>query len=390
MRQRHLLLFLLLALWSNPVLGQGFREAEMEFSRGKLLYEMRDYSRAAESLGKAWSIVPDNKYLPLLALSHQALGNSEKALVFGEMYLERLSGEPDPDVASMVGELRDTFARGKARFVVDVVPTGGMLKLLPEGGKPSEEVVTTTPHIRYLPEGDWSIEYAKVGFQAQKQKVSLGSGEPVAVRVELAREKGKAEVRIVANVEGARVRMDGVEVGTVPFKALVEGGDHLFQVWAPDHIEWTGVVDAVPGKVVDVAANLAKAQGRVPEFPRYDLTVEGGGGPSMSVFGWVIMGLGVAGGGVAGYFFYDMYATNDELVLLPEGDPGIPALEQKVYDNWLYGMISGGAAGALVLGGLLMVLLDDGDEDEPAAIELLTMQPLGIPGGFGVDASWVF
>lgn len=381
-------LTLALGVLTGPAQAQGFREAEMEYQRGRLLLEMRDFSKAAESVLKAYRMIPETRYLPALALSFQGLGDNERALVYGEMYLDRQLESPDEEVVKLVADLRDGFARGKGKVVLDVAPLGGTL-VLQGGGSAMETMVDAGPVVRYLPQGDWKVGYRKEGFVPTEVTVTLNA-EPQSVRVDLARMSGKSEVRIQGNVQGAKVRMDGVEVGSVPFKAKVESGDHLFQVWAPDHVEWTGVVDAVPGKVVEVTANLVRAQGKVVDFPRYDLAVEGEGGVSMSLFGWIVMGLGVGAGGAAGYFFYDMYATNDELILLPDGDPKIPELDQKVRDDWLYGVISGGAAGALVVGGLLMVLLDSDDEDAPAGMELLTLQPWSLPGGGGLNAVWVF
>ncbi len=369
--------------------AQGQREAEMEYQRGLLLFEMKNHAQASESILKAWNIVPENRYLPALALSFAGVGDAEKALVFGEIYLERQVETPDEDVVKLVSDLREGFAKGKGRLTLDVAPLGGKLVLVTGSGTAQEARVDVGPVIRYLPVGDWKIAYAKEGFVATDLTLTV-SAEPQVVRVDLARMTGKSEVRIQGNVAGAKVRMDGQEVGTVPFKARVESGDHLFQVWAPDHVEWTGVVDAVPGKVIEVTANLVRAQGRVVDFPRYDLAVEGDGGVSLSLFGWITMGLGVAAGGAAGYFFYDMYATNDQLVALPNGDPQITVLDQKVQDDWLYAVISSGAAGALVAGGLLMVLLDGDDQDEPAGMELLAVQPWTVPGGGGFNAAWVF
>lgn len=385
--------FLLVALWLVPAQAQGFREAEMEFARGRLLFEMRDHSRAVESIQKAWRMVPDNRYLPMLALSYKGLGDEEQALVYGELYLERQTQAPDEDVVRMVEELRGTFARGKGRISLDLAPLGGKLSLKTADGQVAESLVEYGPVVRYLPAGDLKVTYTKEGFSPLDLTLSVNTSEPVSARMDLARITGKSEVRLNSNVAGAKVRMDGVDVGSVPFKALVESGDHLFQVWTPDYIEWTGVVDAVPGKVVEISANLVRAQGTVPQFPRYDLAVEGDSSVSLSLFGWITMGLGVGAGGAAGYFFYDMYATNTEsndLYAKNPKDPKIAELDQKVQDDYLYAIISGGAAGALVVGGLLMVLLDDDDEDEPAGMELLAVQPWSLPGGGGLDATWVF
>lgn len=382
-------LLLAFGLFSGPARAQGFREAEMEFQRGRLLLEMRDFAKASESVLKAFRMIPETRYLPSLALSFQGIGDLERALVYGEMYLDRQLESPDEEIVKLVTELREGFARGKGKVVLDVAPLGGVLTLKSGNEAVLESLVEGGPVVRYLPVGDWSVGYRKEGFLPSELSLTL-SAEPQSVRMDLARMAGKSEVRIQGNLAGARVRMDGVEVGTVPFKAKVESGDHLFQVWAPDHVEWTGVVDALPGKVVEVTANLVRAQGKVVDFPRYDLAVEGEGGVSMSLFGWIVMGLGVGAGGAAGYFFYDMYATNDELILLKDGDPRIPGLDQKVRDDWLYGVISGGVAGALVAGGLLMVLLDTDDEDAPAGMELLALQPWSLPGGGGLNAAWVF
>ena len=386
-----LLSALVLVTLTTTAAAQGYRDAETEFSRGELLYEMRDYPRAIFAFHKAYSILPDSRYLAGLVRASYANGNSERALVLGEKYLTLESEQPDDQVVAIVSRLRDEYAGGRARVVFDVYPPGGKLSITDSNGTQTTELMDETTWVRYLSPGDYSVRYEREGLVPRSAKFPAKAGKEMAVKLELGKAEGKSELVVTANVENANVYLDGTQVGSTPFKARIAAGDHVVQVWAKDHMAWTGVVDAPARRGVSVRADLVRSKQPVDAIPTQIMDVRESGGWSLSTWGWITMGLGLASGGAAGYFAYDMNSAATEANSLNSGDPRRDDLNQQVQTSWLITMITGAAGGALLGGGLLMVLLDDGgDDDEAAPFNLLTISPDSDGKGVLLDAAFTF
>lgn len=86
-----------------------------------------------------------------------------------------------------------------------------------------------TPFEAPIPVGAHQIWVERPGYQLAQREVEVGVGEDVTVQLELSRvEYGR--LRVVANVEGARVLVDDVQVGEVPYEGQVSAGPHRVRV----------------------------------------------------------------------------------------------------------------------------------------------------------------
>ena len=394
MARRIVLSFLLLVLCilTTPASAQGFRDAEIEFNRGELLLEMRDYPRAIFAYNKAYTILPDQRYLAGLARAYFGQGEREKALVHGERYLDCADNAPDAKVKDLVAELRSEFSKDRGRVDVTLFPPGGMLIVVRDDGSQETTAVTEKKVTRWLPLEAVTLVYERDGFERAQQKVQVDRGKVQTVRLELGRAAGESELVVDANIRYAVVYLDGKEVGYTPFKKRVEAGDHIVQVWAEDHLAWTGVVDAPAARSVSVQASLVPAAGRVGSVPVPMVTVEE---PSnfwrLSTWGWFTMGAGIAAGGAAGYFYYSFNQKWAE-VIAAEGDDDLQnQLFTEATGFYNTTIIAGITGGALIGGGLLMILLDKGDElDNAATFELLSIAPSFAPDVVSLDAAFSF
>ncbi len=104
------LFVVLLCTQATTAVAQGFRDAEVEYNRGELLLEMRDYPRAVFAFNKAYGILPDQRYLSGLARAYFKKGEQERALVLGEQYLSNAGEKADERIRKIVDTLRSEFA----------------------------------------------------------------------------------------------------------------------------------------------------------------------------------------------------------------------------------------------------------------------------------------
>lgn len=376
-------------LFATQGFAQGVREAEIEFNRGELLLEMKDYPRAIFAFKKAYSIVPDNRYLASLAKAFVKKGEKDKALVYAELYLERETRAPKQKVIDLAAKLKEEVSQKSGRVEIHLFPPGGKLTVLIGEKKRETTVVELDRVVRWLPLGDATIVYEKESFGLRKVDVSVTRGDTSEVEIFLDKAKGQGELVVDSSVQDSTVYIDGKEVGRTPLTHKVDAGDHVVQVWAENHLAWTGVIDSSAQRAVSVKAKLTPSKTRVSAIPTTHMVVDESGGWSMSTWGWITMGLGAAALGGATYFYLQAL---DKYTLAGAADG--TERDQLIADGgtlWTFALASGVAGGVATGGGLLMVLLDDSaDEAEAVPFEMLTISPSPRHGGLTLDAAWTF
>ncbi len=171
------LLPLFICVVATNAAAQGFRDAEIEFNRGELLLEMRDYPRAIFAFNKAFTILPDQRYLAGLARAYYGKGERERALVHGQRYLERAGENPDPEVKGLVTELRSEFTKDRGQVNVTLFPQGGKLIVVREDGSQETTAVTEKEVTRWLPLEAVTLVYEKDGFDRARAKGIILNGD---------------------------------------------------------------------------------------------------------------------------------------------------------------------------------------------------------------------
>ncbi|MBM4354931.1 MAG: PEGA domain-containing protein [Deltaproteobacteria bacterium] len=380
----------LLLAWA-PVRAQGFREAEIEYNRGALLLEMRDWPRAVFAFTKAYSFVQDARYLAGLVKALHGKGDKEKAVAQGELYLERAGGSPDPDVVAIVAALRNELGANTGRVDLFLSPSGGKLTLTSPDGRVQVVLNSEATLIRWLPVGKTRFEYEKDGFSAAALDLDVKAETAATGAIALARAEGPARLQVESNVDRSRVLLDGKEAGVAPLLQEVPAGDHVVQVWAENHLAWTGVVDLPAGQVVKVKASLVPAADTVRRIPTPRLEVHRKSRFwRMSTWGWITMGLGVGTLGGAGYLATVWSAKNDETAKAKNKEEWT-RLNDEAYPYFLMTLGTGIGGGILAGGGLLMVLMDKGDDlEDVAPFEMLTISPSFGPDGAFLGATLAF
>ncbi|MEO0323489.1 MAG: PEGA domain-containing protein, partial [Myxococcota bacterium] len=144
----------------------------------------------------------------------------------------------------------------------------------------SQGAIGTTPFQNVLPTGEHRIWIERPGYEVQERTVQVELGETHSEELTLDRTRfGK--IRVVANIPGADVLVDGEAVGEVPFEGDVDAGTRRITVRAPGMKDWDEDVEIPRGQLVPLRIELERRPSR-------------GGGWAMLTLGVASVGAGVA------------------------------------------------------------------------------------------------
>jgi hypothetical protein len=378
----------------RPAAAGGYPEAEKAYSMGRLLVDLGDTTRGLFELKKAAAIVPSPRYFEAIIKVYQSLGKDEQALSWGERYLGMTAPEErDEALAAWLGQVLERLRASRVRVALRVFPEDARLEYTAEDGAVRAGVPDGDDGriVWWLTPGRGTLSVRKDGWGEERRELSLEAGASEELSVTLRRAVGEGDLIVDASVAGAEVRIDGKVAGIAPLQVAKPAGRYVIQVWAKNHADWTGFATVVPGKATRVQVYLTRAPGAVAPTRQTIQWKPASKGLSLSGWGWITMGLGVALGGVAGY---TGWASFDRVAQAQKYEPGSTRrqqLAQEVQSYWGATLGLGSVGGAAIAGGLLMVLLDDrGDRDKEATLEMLSFAPQITPDGFTLNTGITF
>lgn len=218
-----------------------------------------------------------------------------------------------------------------------------------------------------LKQYDSAIEYYKKYLQMAPDAPDRAKVEDSLRALEILQKEASAQAQVPLTVtskpDGAKVFVDGREVGTTPLKVDVPVGHRYLAVEAVGYerhaSEFDAAADAPPVREVVL---IRAAQ---PVAPAAE------GGMSRAAWGYLTMGLGGAllvGGGIAGW---QASKKADKLDAI-EADPkpsDKDTYETLKSDGKTFALVADGlfVGGALAVGTGLVLLLTGGDAEAPAA-----------------------
>lgn len=182
-----------------------------------------------------------------------------------------------------------------------------------------------------IPVGAHTIWVERPGYRTEESEAEVNIGEDVTVRMDLTR-VDFGRLRVVSNVQGARVVVDGQLMGTVPFEGEVSGGEHQVRIEADGMKSFETDVVIRNGQLTPVRARLRPDVGR-------------GGGYVAAVFAALFLGGGIATAVIGNDMMGDLQAARDAGTLTSDD----PRIDQGLF-LWI-----GADAGfglALILGAL--------------------------------------
>lgn len=155
-------------------------------------------------------------------------------------------------VYSIIVEMSQGEFSGLLR--VTSVPAGAALRVDEAEGS----AVGKTPWQGQLAAGEHRLFLERPGYEPAEREVTVEAGQETALEVDLER-VSFGKLRIVANVRGARVSIDGRIVGEVPFETRLEAGPHRVRVEAEGKKPWDSNVVVAKGQLTPVRVKLQSA-----------------------------------------------------------------------------------------------------------------------------------
>ncbi len=124
---------------------------------------------------------------------------------------------------------------------------------------------TTPLAMRDLAPGAYTIRVARSGFDEQSRRVTVSSAGVRELNLRLERSRPAAPVSFTGSLyvdsrpRGARVFLDGKEIGTTPMQAGdIRSGAHVVRLELKDHRTWTASTRVVAGEVARVTGSLER------------------------------------------------------------------------------------------------------------------------------------
>jgi hypothetical protein len=127
-----------------------------------------------------------------------------------------------------------------------------------EEGSGDERVIGQTPHTVNLAEGTYSLRLVLDGYEPFAAPFQVQRQGDLTLSFPLARLQNIGQLRVLANVRGARIFLDGKPFGIAPYEETVdvEAGKHQVIVERDGYTTFNEQVAVGTGEQVDVSATI--------------------------------------------------------------------------------------------------------------------------------------
>lgn len=152
----------------------------------------------------------------------------------------------------------EASAQRRRNLSITSVPAGATVYLDAEGTAPLG--ITPIRRVR-VTDGQHNFIFVLAGHETATVPVVVGS----RTRSVIGTLQAVATIDLSAGndaARGARVRLDGVEVGTIPYRATVSPGRHLVQVGRAGHVTFSQWVEVAGGQVATLPVALEQERPR--------------------------------------------------------------------------------------------------------------------------------
>jgi len=286
-------------LLASPVIEADDRaEAKRHFEAGVALINAENFSAAAVAFENALRLYPTRMVLFNLANCYWALQRYGEALDT-IVRLEREFGDKlGRELEEEVRVFRDRVENLVGRLVVTVEPAGATISVDGRrvGVSPLAEALVLGP-------GDYEVEVSLTGYATLRRAVRVDPRGVAEVSFELERAKGR--IRVSTETAGARVLLDGVEVGIAPLDESIaaEPGTRVVRLELEGYEPLERKVEVEAEQQAALFLSMVKSSGRRPA--RGDAVDPGAKEAGRGAGPWRFVGLGLtlAAGATTGVFY---------------------------------------------------------------------------------------
>lgn len=203
-------------------------QAQQRFQRGVELINQERWEEGLVEFEESYRVYPTQAALFNRALCLRLLRRYREAMDALVEYRARYASEVSPERMAEVDTELHTLERLIGR--INVVLEGPSSAEIFVDGRQAGSAPTFRPLV--VAPGRHDVEIRAVGFQTYRQTVTISSGDEMNVRAALVRLITDASIVLTVNVTGARVSLDGVEVGTTPLPGPMPAttGAHRIEV----------------------------------------------------------------------------------------------------------------------------------------------------------------
>jgi hypothetical protein len=161
----------------------------------------------------------------------------------------------DGQTITLTPALRAIAPAGKGRILVHADVPGAQVFL--DGERQAGSLPLLLDDV---PEGVRELEVRAPSGASWKQAVEVKANETSHVRAQLAGDAGR--VRVLSNIEGATVLLDGIEVGQAPVDLSdVRPGEHVVEVRAPGYASREERIEVTSGDSMVIKLDLERGVG---------------------------------------------------------------------------------------------------------------------------------
>jgi hypothetical protein len=270
-------------------------EARLHFQQGVALFREQNYDAALAEFHGAYGISGEPIVLYNLGLTYKALFRYGEAMEILERYLAESASRGHPvakdrraEVESIVTEMRSLLAD----VTIVLTPPDAILHI---DGRP---VALAIDGVVKLPAGSHVIDASAPDYMAGRREITVVAGTPQSVPLALAAIPRTGTVTITASQIGARIKVDGKELGPAPVTMELGAGGHQVEVMAPGYAPGRSELAVAAGqsRTVNIVLELPPvARETTPLYERW----------------WFWAGVGVVAAGTVG-----------TILLWPEGKQG--------------------------------------------------------------------
>ncbi|MBL8678701.1 MAG: PEGA domain-containing protein [Myxococcales bacterium] len=236
---------------SQPALSANEQQAAQRFDRGVQLAREGDWAGAVAEFDAAYALSGNVEILFNLAAAHE---NASHYVEAAEALAQYRARAPAASVGRRASELDAAAARIESRIgrIIVALDAPG-LEVNVDGRAYTAEQARAGVRVSA---GDRRVTLRAPRFVAREQRVTIAGGEARTISEPLTRTQ--SGIMVECNVRGARIMVDGRELGRTPIESalVVDEGRHTVRVTADGYNSYETVVDAVEGGAT-VRAQLA-------------------------------------------------------------------------------------------------------------------------------------
>ena len=244
----------------KPLRDQLPADAQKHWDTALNLYQRGQWDGARTSFNAVFDASHNPRVLFNVAVCEKNLGRYARAIeVFKRELTEgkgQLSAEEEADVNAQISGLEKYVSQ----ITIDVTEPGAEIYV-----DEARVGVSPLPGPISAPVGERRIRVSKVGFADARETIDIKAGTSSKLSLKLApMQKTSLVTILVVGPTNAIVRIDGREVGTAPYKGLVNvsAEPHSFSAEANDWAPATQSVVVKDGEALNLTLQLSPAQSK--------------------------------------------------------------------------------------------------------------------------------